>query len=58
MAKIDAESFAILKNLIDNNGRIQIERKNKEYEITVWQDKIHHHYQGSTLIECLMKIRG
>lgn len=61
MSKIESEAFGKIKEIIDNNKCIQIEKILDEYEVTVWENKSksqHSHYQGASLFEAIMKIRG
>jgi hypothetical protein len=61
MAKADAEALNILLDIVNNGGLIQIENTATCYEVTVWpsrHDRLnHHHFQGDTLIEAVMKIK-
>lgn len=61
MAKSDAEALNKLKELVDSGETVQIDKKFGGYEITVWinrGDKLsHHHFNGESLTETVMKIK-
>ena len=61
MAKIDAEALNVLLDIVNNDGIVQIENTATCYEVTVWPSRHdtlnHHHFQGETLIEAIMKVK-
>jgi hypothetical protein len=62
MAKVDAEALNKLLTMVNEGQLIQIEQTPFCYEVTVWpsrHDRLnHHHYQGDTLIEAILKIKN
>jgi len=62
MAKVESEALVKLLTLINDGQLIQIEQTPFCYEVTVWpsrHDRLnHHHYQGDTLIEAILKIKN
>jgi hypothetical protein len=61
MAKVDAEALNKILKLIDDGQLLQIEKTPFSYQVTVWpkghKDFMHHHYEGDTLIEAILKVK-
>jgi len=57
MAKLEAEAYTVLLNLIKKNYAIQLKNIHSGYEITVFDKETHSHYNGDTLYEAIMKIK-
>lgn len=58
MSKAEQEALTLISFLIQNGCIIQIEKKSSQYEITIWPNKSSRddkHYQGSSLVEAIMK---
>lgn len=64
MAASDAKAFVLLTEMVSEGYTIQFEIRGKgkpqqNYEVTVWKSPAnqldHHHYQGETLMEAVMK---
>jgi hypothetical protein len=61
MSKAAAEALTKLKTLVDKGRVIQIETMFGGYEVTIYRgfgEKDHHHIQGATLIEAIMKVKN
>ncbi len=61
MAKVDAEALNKLLELINDGQTVELVKTPFGYQATVWphgiHDFLHHHYEGDTLIEAILKIK-
>lgn len=59
MSKTDAQAFVLLSEMVNKGYTIQFSTfGSNEFEVTVWtipSNKDHHHYQGASLLEAVMK---
>lgn len=60
MAKSDELAFNKLIELINDGQVVQLQKTLSGYEVTVWPrvgELNHHHYQGETALEAVLKIK-
>ena len=56
MAKLEAEAYTVILNLLKKNYAIQLKSVHSGYEVTVSDNETHSHYNGDTLYSAIMKI--